>query len=265
MVAVRPATLNISSLFVECGVLIAECNTREQAYHVKEQANFSKESLDAANKLTTQMAQITTGQAQARVPAGRPDQELLGRSGNRATITQSPPLAELSALKKTSARASISLENPSATLADTAKFAHVLSWTKIPAAPRMLPQHKSRLSQQAADAYRAFDKDRNGKLSSVEFFEGMMGSGMGLSKDQVIHLMKIQTPAQNGFVSLQEFEGMFFALQSPDEVVALQQVILEPVDGDDDICVISESPSPDRNHPNPSALTRKNAGVCVVK
>ena len=122
----------------------------------------------------------------------------------------------------------------------------------------MLPEHKARFSQQAAAAYRAFDKDGNGKLSSVEFFEGMMGSSMGLTRDQVIHLMKIQAPIQNGFVSSQEFEAMFFALQSEEEVVALQQ--LEPVDGDEDICVISDSPSPDRNHLNPSALTRKNAG-----
>jgi len=90
-----------------------------------------------------------------------------------------------------------------------------------------------------------------------------MGSSMGLTRDQVIHLMKIQAPIQNGFVSSQEFEAMFFALQSEEEVVALQQSqqsILEPVDGDEDICVISDSPSPDRNHLNPSALTRKNAG-----
>ena len=89
-----------------------------------------------------------------------------------------------------------------------------------------------------------------------------MGSSMGLTRDQVIHLMKIQAPIQNGFVSSQEFEAMFFALQSEEEVVALQQsiFILEPVDGDEDICVISDSPSPDRNHLNPSALTRKNAG-----
>jgi len=190
-------------------------------------------------------------------------QESLGRGESRATITQSSHLADLSNQKKTFARASIAHVDPSTAFSSTShteKFAHILSWTKLPAAPRMLPEHKARFSQQAAAAYRAFDKDGNGKLSSVEFFEGMMGSSMGLTRDQVIHLMKIQAPIQNGFVSSQEFEAMFFALQSEEEVVALQQSVLEPVDGDEDICVISDSPSPDRNHLNPSALTRKNAG-----
>jgi hypothetical protein len=126
----------------------------------------------------------------------------------------------------------------------------------------MLQDQKNRFSQKAADLFRAMDKDGNANLSSVEFFEGMT-TKLGLSRDQVLHIMNIHKARQPGFYSFEEFEEIWLALQTTEESALHQHSALEPVDGDDDICVILDSPAVDQHHPNPIPLTRKNAGALI--
>jgi hypothetical protein len=225
-----------------------------QAYHVKEMANFSKDSVSTAAKILDPNSRL------AESPNSRPMPESMP-SRKRATVVDGVPRSShrptVSYPMKTTNHGQLQPE-----LHDNSKFDHILSWNTLPAAPRMLLHQKNYNSQKAADLFRAIDTDNNSKLSSVEFFEGMT-TKFSLSRDQVLHLMNIHKPKQQGFYSLQEFEEIYLALQPPEEVASQQLTGLEPIDGDDDVCVIFDSPMLDQNRPNLVPLTRKNAGALI--
>lgn len=248
-------------------------------------SNFSKESLSTAAKSLEPVKRETVSRVHERLrpsegnltqrsqpaPASPPNRNET-RLGHQATPLDSSA-THTNTNRGLASRASIVPANLSTVrpaLQDTRKFDFILSWATIPAAPRMLNSQKKQLSAQAAALFRAIDKDGNGKLNSVEFFEGMI-SEYGLSRDQVLHIINILKLRQQGFYAFEEFQEIYFAIETnlaASEVVELsdspqhQQPRLEPVDGDDDICVIYDSPSPmaDHRHPNPTALSPKNAG-----
>ena len=247
-------------------------------------SNFSKESLSAAAKSLEPVQR----QPVSRVPEGpRPSAGKLTQQSKPVPVSppnrnetrlehHATPLHSLPNHTNTNrrySRASIIPANLSTVrpeLQDTRKFDFILSWATIPAAPRMLHGQKTQISAQAAALFRNIDKDGNGKLNSVEFFEGMI-SEYGLSRDQTLHIINILKSRQQGFYSFEEFQEIYFSIETnlaASEVVELsdspqhQRPRLEPVDGDDDICVIHDSLSPtaDHRHPNPTALSPKNAG-----
>jgi hypothetical protein len=260
--------------------LFAHFNDRMQAYHIKEISNFSKDALSAAAKILEPVSRVperarpSAGSAEALIQQNKP----MPASVPTLTETrhQTTPLSSSSVHTNTSrglehrgARASITfaptnLVTDLTALQDKEKFDFIFSWARIPEAPRMLNSQKTQLSAQAAALYRAIDKDGNGNLNSVEFFEGMI-SQYGLSQDHVLHIIKILKSQQQGFYSFEEFQKIFFAIQTnltaTEVSLQHQQPNLEPVDGDEDICVIFDSPTADDRHPNPTALTPKNAGT----
>jgi hypothetical protein len=210
-------------------------------------ANFSKDSLSAAAKILDPTSRMEESPSPESMP-----------SRKRATLVQSMP--------QSNHRPTVSVPTNHGRLQpelqDTSKFDHILSWNTLPAAPRMLLTQKNYTLQKAADLFRLMDTDGNSKLSSVEFFEGMT-TKFSLSRDQVLHLMNIHKPKQQGFYSLQEFEEIYLAIQPSEEVTLQQHSALEPIDGDDDVCVIFDSPTLDQHRPNLVPLTRKNAGTLM--
>jgi hypothetical protein len=240
---------------------------RLQAYHIKEMSSFSSESLSAAAKVMEPVSRAvapTAHRASVSPTAQRFSVEPVASLAQNKTGLEGGSLVSPSAklqdsLKIPSRPSIISPAQNQSNIQGKSDFDHIFSWTALPAAPRMLLHQRNRLSQQAAALFRSFDKDSNSQLSSVEFFEGMTSSG--LSRDHVLHIMNIHKAKQKGYYSLEEFEDIFLALQPPEEVLSLQQSNLEPVDGDDDVCIIVDSPVSHRHHPNPSPLTRKNAGA----
>lgn len=222
-----------------------------QAYHIKEMASFSKDSLSEAATILEPVSN--------RVASPKANRASVAHQQMGALVVPEPTRKQGS-LKQISSRSSITpMKSNQLKLENTSKFDHVFSWAALPVAPRMLQHQRTRICEQAASAFRLFDKDGNSKLSSVEFFEGMTSSG--LSRDQVLHLMNIHKPKQPGFYHLDEFEDIFMALYPPEEAASQVRSNLEPVDGDEDICVVLDSPISDRNHPNPTPLTQKNAGI----
>jgi hypothetical protein len=255
----KPQNLNLMNVLHPLQPVI---DIKPQAYHIKEMASFSKDSLSAAASISGPVSPAlspTRQHASMEQPQIKPPDTA---AVEKKAIFDSGPLESASAkrLPHKPSRVTITSKHPTQSNPDTSKFDHIFGWTVLPVAPRMLQHQKIQISQQAAAAFRAFDIDRNSKLSSVEFFEGMTSAG--LSRDQVLHLMNIHKPKQPGFYHIEEFEDIFAALYPPEEVLSQAQSNLEPIEGDEDICIILDSPISDRNHPNPSPLTQKNAGVC---
>lgn len=226
-------------------------------YHVKELANFSNESVSKS-------AAAKTLDPVSRAADGRlPSKELAKSVPQQSKFVNYATSNRHEASGKQSHRASIVLPTDKPNdqdVRDASKFENILSWERLPAGFRMLQDQKNQFSQKASDLFRAMDKDGNAKLSSVEFFEGMT-TKLGLSRDQVLHIMNIHKARQQGFYSFEEFEEILLALQTIEDSALHQNSALEPVDGDDDICVILDSPAVDQHHPNPVPLTRRNAGA----
>ena len=215
-------------------------------------AAFSKESLTVAAKI---LDPVVSHDTRSREPV---------TVTHRSTIVQEPR-------PKVNHRASITATSSSA---DQPKFQEksksfdrILSWKNLPAASKTMAfmprDHKVQTSQKALEFFRAIDIDGNSKLSSVEFFEGMT-TKLGLSRDQVLHIMNIHKPKQPGFYLFEEFEDIYTAVHASDDDASQQPTVEQPIDGDDDICVIFDSPSFDQSHPNPIPLTRRNAGVTIL-
>jgi Ca2+-binding EF-hand superfamily protein len=142
----------------------------------------------------------------------------------------------------------------------SSKFDHIFKWTAFPASVKVSAQ-ASQLSQQAAVFFRKIDKDGSASLSSVEFYEGMVSSDLGLSRDHILHIMNIFKSKQRGYYSLEEFEKIFVALQSPQHIASQQPSKSDSAESDEDIRIIADGPASVWHHPNPKALTQQNAGT----